>query len=153
MSSERLDTNVVCYWGLALADDRALPQQEKDMGLSLLAKSGNAVFSEEGPLDVMPSLTFSPNDLAAHPALWCKTLIQDIHVCEVTAVTLWHIHVIVSGPVPIPSVIQDMSMVPSSGTNHKCLLGTPTTISWAWKQALNLQAPLYLNSLGSRLGI
>ncbi|CAB9505803.1 expressed unknown protein [Seminavis robusta] len=65
------DTSVVCFWGLSLADNRALNKDEKKIGLSMLAKSFKDVFEEDPGEDKgIPTLTFNPNDHEVDPSLW-----------------------------------------------------------------------------------
>jgi hypothetical protein len=68
--SRMLDVAVVCFWALALADDRAPNDQEKEIGLSLLANSFKSVFRVDDSADDVPSLTFSPNEHSVDPSLW-----------------------------------------------------------------------------------
>jgi hypothetical protein len=67
------DLNIVCFWALSLADDRALDAREKETGLFLLAGSFKQAFKEEmtrpGAAEE-PSMDFSPNEHSVDPSLW-----------------------------------------------------------------------------------
>jgi hypothetical protein len=69
-ASRMSDVPVVCFWALALADDRAPNEQEKEIGLSLLANSFKSAFRLDDSADDVPSLTFSPNEHSVDPSLW-----------------------------------------------------------------------------------
>jgi hypothetical protein len=69
-ANRMFDVPVVCFWALALADDRAPNEQEKEIGLSLLANSFKSVFRVDDSADDVPSLTFSPNEHSVDPSLW-----------------------------------------------------------------------------------
>jgi hypothetical protein len=63
------DLTLVCFWGLCLADNRTT-EQEKQIGLPLLAKKFKDLFEEGSDDEGLVDFCFNPNNHEVDPSLW-----------------------------------------------------------------------------------
>jgi hypothetical protein len=69
ISSPGMDLTLICMWGFCLADNRT-KEQEKQIGLDLLAKSFKDFFEEGSDDEGVVDFCFNPNDHEVDPSLW-----------------------------------------------------------------------------------